>query len=73
LLAWAGEMDPDDPVDVARLAGAMELAGGDLRNIVLAAVYDAAIEGCGLGMRHVVAAAVREHAKLGRRAPAGLR
>jgi hypothetical protein len=73
LLSRAGEKDPDDPVDVPLLAASMELAGGDLRNIVLAAVYDAAIEGCGLGMRHVVAAAVREHAKLGRRAPAGLR
>ena len=72
LLAHAGETDPDDPIDVPKLASAMELAGGDLRNIVLAAVYDAAIEGSGVGMRHVVTAAIREHAKLGRRAPAGL-
>ena len=72
LLASAGDPDPDDPVDVPKLAGAVELAGGDLRNIVLAAVYDAAIEGTGLGMRHLVTAAIREHAKLGRRAPSGL-
>jgi hypothetical protein len=72
LLSKAGEKDPDDPVDVPLLASSMELAGGDLRNIVLAAVYDAAIAGTGLGMRHIVAAAVREHAKLGRRAPTGL-
>ena len=45
---------------------------GDLRNIVLAAVYDAAIEDSGLGMRHIQAAATREHVKLGRRTPPGL-
>ncbi len=72
LLSNAGDEDPDDPIDVPRLAAAMELAGGDVRNIVLAAVYDATAEGTGLGMRHVVAAAIREHTKLGRRAPTGL-
>ena len=36
------------------------------------AVYDAAIEESGLGMRHIRAAASREYVKLGRRVPAEL-
>jgi hypothetical protein len=69
LLAQAGEKDPSDPIDIALLAESIELAGGDLRNIVLSGVYDAAIEESGLGMRHIRAAATREHVKLGRRVP----
>ncbi len=72
LLSHAGEVDPVDPVDVPRLAATLELSGGDLRNIVLAAVYDAASDGGPLGMRHVLGAAVREYGKLGRRVPGGL-
>lgn len=72
LLAQAGPQDPAEPIDIPALAADVELAGGDLRNIVLAAVYDAAIEGGELGMRHLVAAAVREHGKLGRRVPPAL-
>ncbi|KQW53450.1 hypothetical protein ASC77_03980 [Nocardioides sp. Root1257] len=64
--------DPDDPVDVERLAGAVELAGGDIRNMVLTAVYASVAEGAPLGMRHVIDAVHREHLKLGRRPPAGL-
>jgi hypothetical protein len=69
LLAQAGEKDPNDPIDVDVLAESIELSGGDIRNIVLSAVYDAAIEESGLGMRHILAAATREHVKLGRRTP----
>lgn len=72
LLGQAGSLDADDPVDVPRLAAALELSGGDIRNIVLAAVYDAAAGGDLVGMRQVTAAAVREYAKLGRRIPAAL-
>ncbi len=68
-LAQAGDGDPDDPVDVDALAAAIELAGGDIRNIVLAAAYDAAVAGRPVGHRLVVEAAVREHQKLGRRLP----
>jgi hypothetical protein len=71
-LAQAGPMDADDPVDVPRLAAALQLSGGDIRNIVMSAVYDAAAAGRPVGMRQVAAAAVREYAKLGRRMPAGL-
>ncbi|SDO43145.1 ATPase family associated with various cellular activities (AAA) [Nakamurella panacisegetis] len=72
LLDRVGELDESDPLDLDYLATTIELAGGDLRNIVLAAAYDAAIDGTGVGSRHVLAATLREYAKLGRRAPAGL-
>jgi hypothetical protein len=72
LLRQAGPPDPVDPVDVPRLAAALELSGGDIRNIVLSAVYDAAAAGAPVGMRLVAAAAAREYAKLGRRVPSGL-
>jgi len=68
-LAQAGETDPADPVDVDALAAAIELSGGDIRNIVLAAAYDAAAAGRPVGHRLVVEAATREHLKLGRRMP----
>ena len=58
-----------DPVQVAHLAQEVELAGGDIRNIVLAAAYDAVAAGELVGMRHVLAATVAEHHKLGRRVP----
>jgi hypothetical protein len=64
--------DPADPVDVERLAAAVELAGGDIRNMVLTAVYASVAEGAPLAMRHVTDAVHREHLKLGRRPPAGL-
>ncbi|GEL95060.1 AAA family ATPase [Cellulomonas composti] len=59
--------DPDDPVDVDLLAACLELAGGDIRNIVLAAAYDAVAQRKDVGMNEVRAAANREMAKLGRR------
>ncbi|MCL3859708.1 ATP-binding protein [Actinotalea sp. K2] len=59
--------DPDDPMDVDFLAGSLEVAGGDIRNIVLAAAYDAVAERRLVGMRDARAATVREMAKLGRR------
>jgi hypothetical protein len=63
-------LDADDPLDVDHLARGVELAGGDIRNIVMAAAYGATDEGSALGMRHVVVAVERELRKLGRRVPA---
>ncbi len=71
-LDQAGETDLDDPVDVDALVEAIDLAGGDVRNIVLAAAYDAVVAGRPVGHRIVVAAAVREYQKLGRRPPSFL-
>ncbi|WP_051275144.1 ATP-binding protein [Cellulomonas sp. URHD0024] len=68
-LAQAGEDDADDPVDLDGLAADLELAGGDIRNIVVAASYDAAVAGRPVGQQLVAAAAAREYQKLGRRAP----
>lgn len=64
-----GALDPKDPVQVDELASSVELAGGDIRNVVLAAAFDAAAEGAGLGQRHINAAVARELGKLGRRVP----
>ncbi|HEY5878467.1 MAG TPA: ATP-binding protein [Nakamurella sp.] len=71
-VARLGPIDPGDPVDADRLAATVELSGGDIRNVVVAAGYDAAIEGAQPGMRHVLDAAVAEYTKLGRRVPPGL-
>ncbi|MCM0640822.1 AAA family ATPase [Cellulomonas wangsupingiae] len=66
-LAQLPRTDPDDPVDVDLLAETVEVCGGDIRNVVLAATYDAVAAGVPLGMRHVRAGTLREVAKLGRR------
>jgi SpoVK/Ycf46/Vps4 family AAA+-type ATPase len=63
-------IDAADPVDIDVLARTLDLAGGDIRNIVLSAAYQAAAEHTEVGMRHVVAATRREYTKLGRRVPA---
>ncbi len=62
--------DPEDLPDLDWLAEKVELSGGDIRNMVLAAVYAAVAGGDSLGMRHLVDAVRREHLKLGRRPPA---
>jgi AAA+ superfamily predicted ATPase len=73
-----GDTDPDDPIDIDRLARAAEVAGGDIRNIVLSAAYAAVAEhardndtvtGVMVGMRHLSGALRREFIKLGRRPP----
>jgi hypothetical protein len=71
-LANLAATDPSDPIDIGVLAKDLELAGGDIRNIVLSAAYAATAEHSPAGMRHVTAAAVREYSKLGRRVPAGM-
>jgi hypothetical protein len=68
-LKQAGEQSQDDPVNVDLLAECIELAGGDIRNIVLAAAYDAAVTNGPVTHSIVVASALREYQKLGRRIP----
>lgn len=68
-LAGLAATDPADPVDVGMLASSLNIAGGEVRNIVLSAAYAATAEGVSVGMRHVSAAAAREYTKLGRRIP----
>ncbi|MCL2781853.1 MAG: ATP-binding protein, partial [Actinomycetia bacterium] len=69
-LAVVGRLDPADPVDIAELAHLVELSGGDIRNIVLAATYAAVAADEPVGMRHIGPAVRREFIKLGRRVPA---
>jgi len=71
-LASAGAYDEADPVDLDTLAETVDLAGGDIRNVVLGATYDAVAADESVGMRHVRTAAVREFTKLGRIPPASL-
>jgi AAA+ superfamily predicted ATPase len=48
------------------LAREIRLAGGNIRNIAMAAAVRAAADGGAIGMCHLLAAARREHQKLGR-------
>ena len=59
-------------MDIDLLGTAVEVSGGDIRNIVLAAAYAARGEDATLGMRHLTDAVGREYTKLGRRAPVGI-
>jgi len=65
----AGGVDPDEPPDLDHLAATHELSGGDIRNVVLAAAYDAVCDGLAINAGHVRAATARELQKLGRRVP----
>lgn len=68
-LGQLDELDTGDPVQLDFLAEQVELAGGDIRNIVRAAAYDAVSAGEPVGMRHVAAATNNEYRKLGRVRP----
>ncbi|MGH8962022.1 MAG: ATP-binding protein [Jatrophihabitantaceae bacterium] len=68
-LAQLPNRDSRDQVRIDLLADQADLTGGDIRNIVLAAAYDAISEDAAVGMRHVVDATVREYRKLGRVVP----
>jgi SpoVK/Ycf46/Vps4 family AAA+-type ATPase len=56
-----------DDVDLAALARAVELSGGEIRAASLAAAYLAAAEGGPIRQRHLVGAVLRELDKAGRR------
>jgi AAA+ superfamily predicted ATPase len=55
-----------DDLDIPFLAKQFKIAGGNIRNIVLAAAFMAASEGSDVGMRHCIRAVRREYQKLGR-------
>ncbi|HEY9605887.1 MAG TPA: ATP-binding protein [Allocoleopsis sp.] len=55
-----------DDVDLGVLAREIKLAGGNIKNIGLAAAFYAANEGSAIRMQHLIEAARREHQKLGR-------
>ncbi len=67
---WGGVFPPEAPlgrdVDLAFLAERFELAGGNIRNVAVAAATDAAQDGREIRMVHLVSATARELEKLGR-------
>jgi hypothetical protein len=65
-LAFPQEAPLDDDVEFELLAREVRLAGGNIKNMALAAAFFAAAEGGTIRMRHLVQAARREHQKLGR-------
>jgi predicted nucleic acid-binding protein len=60
------ELPRDGDLDLDYLAKAFELAGGDIRNITLAAAYTAAAEERAVATADLVQATAREYRKLGR-------
>ena len=67
------ETDPTDRVDVGQLAEQLELVGGEIRNVVMRAGFAALTEDLDhphIGMRHLVAAATQEYAKMSKLMPA---
>ncbi|MDF1604188.1 ATP-binding protein [Nocardioides sp. YIM 152315] len=68
-LAQLDGLDAADPVDLETLSARAELTGGEIRNVVLAAAYQAVGEGTPVGMRHLADAVLREYRKLGRLLP----
>lgn len=67
---WRSTIPPELPlaadVDTDFLASRFRLAGGNIRNIVLAAAFLAAGEGSDVRMEHFIRATRREYQKLGR-------
>jgi SpoVK/Ycf46/Vps4 family AAA+-type ATPase len=67
---WQAIFPPEAPlapdVDMAALAREVKLAGGNIRNIALAAAFYAAEADGAITMDHIWSATRREHQKLGR-------
>lgn len=61
--------DPHDPIDVRMLGNNFELNGGEIRNVVMAAAYSAAIRDEPMGADHIRRAVHREYGKLARMLP----
>lgn len=65
-LAFPREAPVGNDVEFDRLAREVRLAGGNIKNMALAAAFLAAAEGGTIRMAHLVQAARREHQKLAR-------
>lgn len=59
----SGRAPVSGELDLDFMATTFEVAGGNIKNIVLRAAFLAADEGCGIGMKHLVRAAVDEQRK----------
>jgi SpoVK/Ycf46/Vps4 family AAA+-type ATPase len=64
--ALAGTLPTGDDVDVAFLANAFELGGGNIVNVVVTAAFMAAERSGRVGMEELIRATGREYRKLGR-------
>ena len=63
---WPGDTPVDAALDFGLLAARYELAGGNIRNIAVAAAFLAADDGQLVRMRHVIQATQREYQKTGK-------
>jgi hypothetical protein len=63
---WPAGLPRDASVDLPELARRFELAGGPIRNIVLAAAFLAAPDGGAVTQRHILHASRREFQKIGK-------
>lgn len=63
---FPGQMPLEADVNLQVMAQQFKLAGGNIRNIALAAAYLAAEDGEGVGMKHLLQATKREFQKMGR-------
>jgi len=76
LRIWQGMWTPETPlepeIDFRLLAERIELSGGYIRNMALAAAFLAAEENKPIAMRHLLHAARREFQKMGKVVDAGL-
>jgi SpoVK/Ycf46/Vps4 family AAA+-type ATPase len=66
---WPAALPLGKDVDLALLARQFKLAGGNIKNIALAAAYLAATDGAPVAMSHLLHAARREHGKIGKTFP----
>lgn len=64
--AFPREAPLAEEVDFRSLAHEVQLAGGNIKNMALAAAFYAASGGGAIGMEHLIQAAYREHQKIGR-------
>lgn len=69
-LIWTGIFPEEAPqaedIDYDFLSKKLKLAGGNIKNIALAAAFLAAEESCEIGMRHIMQASKREYQKMGK-------
>ena len=63
---WPSETPRSPDLDLDLMARRFEIAGGNIRNIAVAAAFLAADEGATVTMRHLVRAIRREYQKMGK-------
>jgi ATP-dependent 26S proteasome regulatory subunit len=62
---WPAETPRSTELDLAFMARRFEIAGGNIRNIAVAAAFLAADDGQAVDMRHLLHATQREYQKMG--------